>query len=217
MTIRAIFWDNDGVLVDTEKLYFQSTREILRQIGIPFSEALFRQISLAEGRSSFELAAERGYSSEAIERLVEARNRRYTELLQAGVSIIDGVEETLAALKGRVTMGIVTSCRRGHFEAIHQGTGTLLSHFAFILAREDYGLSKPDPEPYRTALGKVGLPAEACLVVEDSPRGLKSAVAAGIRCVVIPNALTAGSDFSAAWRVLASCREIPELIGQANG
>jgi HAD superfamily hydrolase (TIGR01509 family) len=126
------------------------------------------------------------------------------------------VEETLGELKGMVVMGIVTSSRRAHFEAIHKGTGGLLAHFDFVLAREDYRLSKPDPEPYRTALERVGLPPEACLVVEDSPRGLASSVAAGIRCIVVPNKLTIGAAFAGAWRVLESCREIPGEIRRLN-
>jgi HAD superfamily hydrolase (TIGR01509 family) len=214
--IEALFWDNDGVLVDTEKLYFQATREILREIDIDFSEALFRQISLQEGRSSFDLAAAQGFSPEAIVGMVDKRNRRYMELLHQGVRVMEGVAEALGALKGKVVMGIVTSSRRAHFEAIHQGTGGLLNYFDFILTREDYSLSKPDPEPYRTALKRVGLPAEACLVVEDSPRGLAASVAAGIRCIVVPNELTSGSAFAGAWRVLENCREIPGEIRRLN-
>ena len=70
-------------------------------------------------------------------------------------------------------------------------------------------MSKPNPEPYLTALKKSGFNAEECLVVEDSPRGLASALAAGIRCLVIPNDLTRGASFTGAWRVLESCLEIP--------
>ncbi len=209
--IKAVFWDNDGVLVDTEKLYFQATRELLLRTGVTLTEALFRQISLVEGRSAFDLAKERGVSQEEIQRRHEERNRRYTELLTRGVSVIDGVEETLGALQGRVSQAIVTSSRREHFDAIHAGTG-LLSWFDFILTREDYVLSKPNPEPYLTALKKSGFNAGECLVVEDSPRGLASALAAGIRCLVIPNDLTRGASFTGAWRVLESCREIPGEI-----
>jgi len=206
--IKAIFWDNDGVLVDTEKLYFQATRELLLRTGVRLTEALFRQISLVEGRSAFDLARENGVSREEIEHHHEERNRRYLELLKGGVSVIDGVEETLGALRGKVALAIVTSSRREHFEAIHAGTG-LLPWFDFVLTREDYVLSKPNPEPYLTALKKSGFNAEECLVVEDSPRGLASALAAGIRCLVIPNDLTRGASFTGAWRVLESCLEIP--------
>ena len=214
--IRAIFWDNDGVLVDTEKLYFQATRELLQKAGVELTEALFRRISLQEGRSAFDLALEKGVSQQQIDRLHEERNRRYTELVEEGVRILDGVEETLAKLSGRVLQAIVTSSRRAHFDAIHTGTG-LRSHFDFILTREDYLLSKPDPEPYRLAVTRSGFRAEECLVVEDSERGLRAAFAAGIRCIVVPNDLTRGGEFAGAWRVLPSCREIPGEIERING
>lgn len=209
--IKAVFWDNDGVLVDTEKLYFQATRELLLRTGVILTETLFRQISLVEGRSAFDLAKAKGVSQEEIERHHGERNRRYTELLMGGVSVIDGAEEVLGALRGRVSQAIVTSSRREHFDAIHARTG-LLAWFDFVLTREDYLLSKPNPEPYLTALKKSGFKADECLVVEDSPRGLASALAAGIRCLVIPNDLTRGASFTGAWRVLESCREIPAEI-----
>jgi HAD superfamily hydrolase (TIGR01509 family) len=209
--IRAVFWDNDGVLVDTEILYFQATRELLAGTGVVLTEALFKRISLTEGRSAFALAAERGVPQAEIDRLHTERNRRYTRLLEGGVRIMDGVPETLAALKGEVIQGIVTSSRREHFETMHRGTG-LIPHFDFILTREDFTLSKPDPEPYLKAMDRCGLAPAECLVVEDSPRGVEAAIAAGIRCLAVPNDLTRGSAFAGAWRVIGNCREVPAEI-----
>jgi HAD superfamily hydrolase (TIGR01509 family) len=213
--IRAVFWDNDGVLVDTEKLYFQATRELLREAGVTLTEELFQQISLREGRSTFDLALERGVAQEEVDRLHDLRNRRYTQLVQEGVRILDGVEETLSALGGRVLQAIVTSSRRVHFEAMHASTG-LARHFDFILTREDYGLSKPHPEPYLAAMARSGFGPDECIVVEDSERGCQAAVAAGIRCVVVPNDLTRGGAFSGSWKILPSCREIPGQIERLN-
>ena len=214
--IRAVFWDNDGVLVDTEKLYFQATRELLQKAGVTLTVALFQRISLGEGRSAFDLALEKGVPQEEIDRFHAERNQRYTEMVEGGVRILDGVEETLAKLRGRVLQAIVTSSRRAHFDAMHMKTG-LRSHFDFILTREDYVLSKPDPEPYRLAMERSGCRPEECLVVEDSERGLRAAVAAGIRCIVVPNDLTRGGAFAGAWRIFRSCREIPGEIEQLNG
>lgn len=214
--IRAVFWDNDGVLVDTERLYFQATRELLQEVGVTLTEALFQRISLREGRSAFDLALEKGVTQQEIDRLHAARNRRYTELLAGGVRILEGVEETLGSLRKKVIQAIVTSSRRAHFDAMHARTG-LPPFFDFILTREDYLLSKPDPEPYRLAVTRSGFRPEECLVVEDSERGLRAAFAAGIRCIVIPNDLTRGGEFAGAWRVLQSCREIPGEIERING
>jgi HAD superfamily hydrolase (TIGR01509 family) len=209
--IRAVFWDNDGVLVDTEKLYFQATRELLLPAGVTLTTELFKRISLFEGRSAFDLAEEKGVPREEILRLQAERNRRYAELLAGGVRILDGVEETLGSLRGKVIQAIVTSSRRSHFDVMHAGTG-LLPFFDFILTREDYVLSKPDPEPYRLAMERSGCLPEECLVVEDSERGLRAALAAGIRCIVVPNELTQGAAFAGAWRILPSCRMIPGEI-----
>lgn len=214
--IKAVFWDNDGVLVDTERLYFQATAEVLRKAGIDLTEDLFRRISLTEGRSAFDLAKEEGLDDGLIEDLQQERNELYTALLARGVPVMEGVRETLARLFGRFLMAVVTSCRRPHFEVMHRRTG-LLDFFDFVLVREDYGRSKPDAEPYLAALSRSGLSPDECLVVEDSPRGLAAARAAGIRCLVIPNELTRGSDFAGAWRVLSDCRAVPEVIDSLNG
>ncbi|MBU4371981.1 MAG: HAD-IA family hydrolase [Syntrophaceae bacterium] len=72
-------------------------------------------------------------------------------------------------------------------------------------------------EPYRLAMERSGCRPEECLVVEDSERGVRAAIAAGIRCIVVPNELTRGGEFAGAWRVFSSCREIPGEIEQLNG
>ena len=113
-------------------------------------------------------------------------------------------------------MGIVTSSRREHFEVIHAGTN-LLPYFDFVLMREDYTHSKPDPEPYLTAMAQNGLSAEECVVIEDSERGLRAALAAGLRCIVIPQGLTRGLDFTGALAVLDDIRQLPPLIDQLMG
>jgi HAD superfamily hydrolase (TIGR01509 family) len=108
-------------------------------------------------------------------------------------------------------MGVVTSSRREHFEIIHAATG-LLPYFDFVMTRENYIKTKPDPEPYLTAVKRCGLSPEDCVIVEDSERGLESAKAAGIKCIVVPHVLTKNSDFSGAWRVLDNIREVAEEV-----
>ena len=210
--LKAIFWDNDGVLVDTEGLYFQATREALASVGVDVTRDLFIEISLGQGKSLFDLAEERGVTAEAIDRLREERNGRYSELLRGDTQVLDGVEETLRQLQGRVSMGVVTGSRGDHFEIIHTSTD-LLQYFDFVLTREDYGEAKPAPDSYLAAMDRQGLTPEACLVVEDSERGMRAALGAGIRCLVVPNALTRGGNFSGAYRVLDGIREVvPEVL-----
>ncbi|MCG3775022.1 MAG: Phosphorylated carbohydrates phosphatase [Nitrospira sp.] len=209
--LKAILWDNDGVLVDTEGLYFQACRESLERLGIPLSEARFIDFFLKASEGLTKIAAEHGIDKQALEPTRVWRNARYIELLRAGVPVIDGALQVLRQLQGTVRMGIVTSCRREHFEIIHSATG-LLNCIDFTLVREDYSHSKPDPEPYLTAMRQNGLSAAECVVIEDSDRGLRAALAAGLRCIVIPQGLTRDLDFTGALRELSDIRQVPPLV-----
>jgi beta-phosphoglucomutase-like phosphatase (HAD superfamily) len=101
----------------------------------------------------------------------------------------------------------VTTSRREHFDIIHRASG-LLQYFAFILTREDYEKSKPDPEPYLRGLEKTGVERSECIVIEDSKRGLTAATRAGLRCLVIPTALNRDDDFSEAHMVLNTITDV---------
>jgi len=209
--IRAIFWDNDGVLVDTEHLYYEASRDALRQVGIELSLEQFAHLTLDLGKSPLILAAQQGTSDADIETLRQHKNRRYAELLQDGADPMAGAVEVLAALHGKVSMAIVTSSRRDHFDLIHRHNG-LLGFFDFILTREDYKYSKPNPEPYLKALQLSGLCADECLVIEDTRRGLEAARQAGLRCVVMPNRLAPDTSFDDAFQVIGELQEVKQLV-----
>jgi HAD superfamily hydrolase (TIGR01509 family) len=193
----AILFDNDGVLVDTEGLYFRANREVLAGVGVELSEADYVELFLREGLGAWHLAEARGHSATRIEALRAARDRRYFELVDEGEILIPGVAELLPRLAARYRLAIVTSSEPGPFARTHARTG-LLPHFELVLTRADYRRSKPDPEPYLTAVARLGLPPARCLVIEDSERGLRAAKAAGLCCWVVPSQLTAASCFDSA-------------------
>ncbi len=90
----------------------------------------------------------------------------------------------------------------------------LTRYFEFVLAREDYGKSKPNPEPYLLALERLGMKAESCIAVEDSERGLAAARAAGLRCLVIPNEITRSCTFSGATAVLPGAAGVLDFLAE---
>jgi len=210
MNYHYIFWDNDGVLVDTERYYLQASREALARVAIELSNEQFAEISLAAGRSIFDIAARSGVPEQSITALKEWRYRRYAQLLGEEEIALAGAAEVLSELHGRLGMAVVTSSQKHHFEIIHSRTG-FLRYFDFCLTREDYTNSKPSAEPYLLALKHCGLAAADVLVIEDSPRGLRAAKAAGLACWVIPGHHTSAQDFPEADRVLSDIREIMDL------
>ena len=197
---KYILFDNDGVLVETEAWYFRANVEILQTMGIILEEARYREIMI-NGQSAFLLAEEAGYDPETVEAARARRNERYQHYLLTEDIAIPGVHEVLEALQARYRMGIITSARREDFELIHAGRG-IVEVMEFALCSGEYGRAKPFPDPYLAGLERFGGAKHEALVVEDSQRGLRSAVAAGIDCAVVDNAFTAGHDFSeATWRI----------------
>ena len=148
---KIIFWDNDGVLVDTERLYFIATSQVLRPFGVELAEEQFHQFVLRESRGAWHLAVEKGFPAEEVVGLREARNMVYEEMLVKEELRRPDVAQLLMSLAGRVRMGVVTSSWRRHFEAIHARTG-FDKYFEFVVTGDDVTETKPDPEPYVMAL-----------------------------------------------------------------
>lgn len=198
------------MLVDTEHLYFLANRHALATVGVELTEAQYVELFLVQNRGAWHLASDRGISPGGIETIRHARNAMFSSLI-TGDHVMDGVREVLEALHGRYEMGIVTSSEREHFGLIHEHSD-LLRYFDFVLAAGDYARSKPHPDPYLAALARTGLHKDECIVIEDSQRGLTSALAAGMRCIVVPSDLTRDSDFAGAHKVLDRLPDVLEFL-----
>jgi HAD superfamily hydrolase (TIGR01509 family) len=210
MLREFLLWDHDGVLVDTERWYFHATREVLSRIGIDLSQKQYLEF-MAVGRSCWDFARASGQSEASIDEHRKLRDELYQQLLRSRDIEIEGVVDVLDQLESRYRMAIVTTARRADFDVIHQNRD-LLRYFEFVLTIEDYPHSKPAPDPYLFALHRFRARPEQTLVLEDSSRGLSSAVAAGLSCIVIKNEFTASQDFSSALYVLDSVRQLPEIL-----
>src|SRR6185436_5176416 len=103
--IKAIFWDNDGVLVDTEHLYFRATQQTMAKVGLTLTREFYLEYFLVQGTGAWHLAEEKGLSPDEIERLRRERNHLYSKFLRQENTLIEGVREVLAALHGHYVMG----------------------------------------------------------------------------------------------------------------
>ncbi len=187
--IKAVLFDNDGVLIDSESVFFALTRDALATAGVGLHPSYWARHYLGNGLKSMEVAESLGLPRAIADGVIELRNRRFMARLQEGFSPITGVMETLSALRPLVRMALVTGSPRDKLLLAHQET-ELLPLFDCVITSDDYTHSKPHPAPYHTAMERLGIEAGECLAVEDSPRGLNAAHAAGIRCLLIPTPLT---------------------------
>ncbi len=208
----AVLWDNDGVLLDSETVFFNVTRLAFARLGLDLTAEVWGIQYLGEGRSSRQIAMSLGADPVDIDPVLAERNEDYLIALEQPPAIRPQVRETLAALSGRATLGLVTGCHRRQLHLMHASSG-LLESFDVIVTGDDCADSKPHPAPYLKALNTLGLEAEDCIAVEDSRRGLLSAMAAGIACVVVPMDLTQMQDFSGALAIESDVSGILMHVG----
>jgi HAD superfamily hydrolase (TIGR01509 family) len=203
-------FDHDGVLVDTEHWYYKAGERALAEIGLALDQDQYL-LDMSQGAGTWAQAKAAGVDNHTIDRLRMVRNAYYQEHLRTETVEIDGVVEALAELSHYVRMAIVTTSKREDFELIHQGR-PIRQYMDFVLVRDDYTRAKPDPEPYLIAVKRFGAAKEETLVVEDSSRGLRSAVAAGIDCAIVYNEFTKSHDFSQAHYRIQTLAELKDII-----
>jgi len=198
--IEAILWDNDGLLVDSETLFFEMTRSFFAGAGLLLDAEYWGVEYLGNAKHSYQIAGELGLAPELIPPLLERRNEAFVSRLRLPVPLMPKVRETIEALSGNVRLAIVTGSPRDKVLLMHGNNG-LLDHFEVIVTEDEITKPKPHPEPYLKAMEMLGVEPAQCLAVEDSRRGLESAVAAGLRCIAVPNALTRMQRFERAFAV----------------
>jgi HAD superfamily hydrolase (TIGR01509 family) len=207
---KYILFDHDGVLVDTEPWYYRAGERALADIGVHIDKDRYLQ-DMSRGLGTWDQARAAGVDDQVIERQRVVRDRYYQDYLRTEAIEIDGVTDTLAELAHRVRMAIVTTSKRADFRLIHENR-RITQFMDFVLVREDYRLAKPHPEPYLTAMKRFGAAKHETLVVEDSARGLNSAVAAGLDCAIVHNDFTRTHDFSQATHRIATLRELLDIV-----
>ena len=207
---KYILFDHDGVLVDTEFWYYAAGQRALADLGLPLDKEQYLR-DMSQGSGTWAQARAAGIDEETISRQRKVRDVYYREYLRTETIEIDGVVDTLAELSKHARMAIVTTSKRVDFEIIH-ARRQIRQFMDFVLVREDYQLAKPHPEPYLTGLKRFGATKEETLVVEDSSRGLNSALAAGIDCVVVDNDFTKAQDFSRATHRINTLSGLQHLI-----
>lgn len=194
---KYILFDNDGVLVHTEPLYYEANKIVLKkELNLDLEFEYYMNI-MSKGGSAFELAFSNGVSKSVVEACRTKRDSLYQELISTKDITIKGVKTVLSELSKKYKMAIVTTSRRVDFELIHKNRG-IVDFMDFVLCEEDYERAKPYPDPYLKALEIFGARAEDAVVVEDSNRGLKAAKSANIDCIVVENEFTLTQDFSQA-------------------
>jgi HAD superfamily hydrolase (TIGR01509 family) len=208
--VKALVFDFDGLILDTEVPDFASWQELFDSHGATLE---FETWAECIGTTDFSfdaythLEAQLGRAVDRAE--VHARRRgRYLEMI-AAESALPGVTDYLEDAKRLgLRLAVASSSDRAWVEG-HLARLGLLAHFDATRCSDDVRRTKPDPELYLAAAAALGVPPEAAIAFEDSPNGVRAAKAAGMYCVAIPNALTRRLPLEHADLILPSLAELP--------
>ena len=207
---KYILFDNDGVLVDTEIWYFEANKKALKELGLTLHMDTYQEI-MARGGTAWEVAIAQGIETSIIDKKRVQRDIYYQDFLQTKNLEIPKVKKVLADLSKKYKMAIITTSRRVDFELIHKKRG-ISDFMQFVLCVEDYNRAKPYPDPYLKGLELFKASNEQTIVVEDSQRGLSSAVNAKIECVIVKNDFTKTHDFSKANYFIDNLEQLETIL-----
>jgi len=212
---KAVVFDMDGLMFNTEDIYFAVGEELLRRRGKTFTRELSDAMMGRPPQASFEIMIQWHDLSDTWESLAAESENLFIERIQGRITPMPGLMELLAALESAdIPKAIATSSSRRTLNAV-LACFDLEPRFTFTLTAEDVVCGKPHPEIYVKACQRFGLPPSCVVVLEDSEAGCRAAAAAGTIAVAVPAPHSALHDFSSATMVITSLEDprLYQLLG----
>lgn len=206
---KAIIFDFDGLIVETEEPIFESYSAIFAEFGLELTLKVWANVIGGTGHRDvlfdyLELQLGHKVNREMIRERARNHHHNDTGKLPARDGVVDRIEEAVGL---GLQLGIASSSTlpwvKGHLDRLG-----LSKYFSTMCTREDVEFSKPDPALYLLAVSRLDVTCDKVIAIEDSPNGVKAAQSAGIRCVAVPNPVTKNMDISHADIVINSLAEI---------
>ena len=215
-TIRAVVFDLDGLMFDTEALFFRVASDMLTARGKVFTAEIMRAMIGRRSVEAGEAFRTMAGLEEPLEVLTTEVRARFFAEVDTAVHPTPGLIALLAHLAQRsIPLAVATSSHRAYAEGLLSAHG-LADRFEFVLASEDVTVGKPDPQIYRKAIERFGLPAASVLVLEDSPAGLAAAKGAGTFAVGVPHDHSPAEGLHAADLIIPRLDD-PALLALLDG
>ena len=186
MTIKAIIFDMDGVVVDSIKHDFAVWKRIFSEFKVPFSFDTYKSFAGMKGMEIVKRFLNSGLS-DAEARVWQNRKEHYflEGLREAKLKTTHGLKGLLENIaKAGNKIGLATAGTRTKTLAVLKEL-SLVKYFSAIVTADDVGKGKPHPETFLKAAARLRCRPEECIVIEDAPNGIRAAKAAGMRCVAI--------------------------------
>lgn len=209
--VRAIIFDMDGVIVDSEPLHAQALADTIARLGYDETPGLRLSDYVGHGdRDLWRDFIAKFQPAQTLEELLRLKSDRVVELVREHQPLFAGLPELLAATARRWPLAIASGSDRPVIEAVLDLEG-LRQHFAVVVSSNEVAHGKPAPDVFLLAARRLGVAPEACVVIEDSKPGVAAALAAGMRVVAVTNTHAAAELGHATWTA-ASCTAVGALL-----
>lgn len=188
MSIKALLLDMDGTVTDTEKIYNRNWMKAAEMLNMDFTFQDSLDLRSLNRNDCVKMFRERHGESFDYDRL----HSLVTELVaqeqeKNGVPVKPGLNELITACRQKNVKAVIVTATNLNTAVKRLQTAGVYEMFDKVISAHEAKRGKPHPEPYLLALDRLGLQAGDCMAVEDSPNGVKSAVAAGIRTIMVPD------------------------------
>jgi HAD superfamily hydrolase (TIGR01509 family) len=195
--VEGVIFDMDGLMIDSERLYFQAEREIGRRFGREVREETLWKMMGRKPEESIEIFVEEVGIPMAPGEVLEMRDRLMRGLLQGDLVAMPGLDHIIGTFEKRLKLAIATGAPR-EFVDIAVDKLKIREKFAVLQSSDEIERGKPDPEIYVTTCRKLGIAPAHCVVLEDSENGVAAGKGAGCYVIAVPSAYTEKQDFSRA-------------------
>jgi len=212
-TVKAVVFDMDGLLFDSESVYRDAMMATARDAGFEMPTDLFLKLVGIPWAGNVTLLLEHYGPTFDHEAFRKEATRRFHIVADAEICLKAGVIEILDALDAlRLPRAIATSSLHQTVQH-HLGQHGLLDRFDAFVAQGDYVRGKPEPDPFLTAAARLGVASQDCLALEDSHNGVRAAAAAGMMTVMVPDLLDATEEMETLCvRVARDLHEVREML-----
>ncbi|KGR34679.1 CbbY family protein [Vibrio campbellii] len=212
--LKAVLFDMDGLIFDTESIYKQSWQYAATEQGLTITDDFYQQFIGVQDPECERILAEHFQDAIDMPRYKAVRDEHFHNLRNQGVALKPGFDALFYAIKqhGLLT-AIVTSSHLPEVKHNFSGS-TYLAQFDLVITAEDVERGKPNPDCYQMAYRHLGVDAKQCLVLEDSNNGIKAALAAECHAVMIPDLLPPLPELKDKIIIKASLEEVIPLLSQ---
>lgn len=217
--VRAVIFDMDGVLLDSEPIHFDALNDMLAGYGYRLMPEENQYLLGTTVKGSFRWLAQRFELADPLQTYIDQYHDKVLVRLQGTLEPAVGLHDLLSDLRARhVATALASSSPRTWIAATLQSLG-VGDYFSVVVSGDDVGKSKPEPDIYIRAAELLGIEPNHCLVVEDSPAGMLAGKRAGMAVVGVRTPYTAHLDLTAADLLVGSLEEVDirDVVVAHNG